>query len=104
MLIASYIVDTTYAYNLRKTGQFTIADMRSVLVSRVLKLPRSYFDNTPIGITLSRLTSDLETIGDSFVQAVVGLVRDSLNTIALLIMMLVIDWKLTMVVLVVMPR
>ncbi|GAL33954.1 ABC transporter ATP-binding protein [Vibrio maritimus] len=103
VLIASYIVDTTYAYNLRKTGQFTIADMRSVLVSRVLKLPRSYFDNTPIGITLSRLTSDLETIGDSFVQAVVGLVRDSLNTIALLIMMLVIDWKLTMVVLVVMP-
>ncbi|GAL26684.1 ABC transporter ATP-binding protein [Vibrio variabilis] len=77
--------------------------MRSVLVSRVLKLPRSYFDNTPIGITLSRLTSDLETIGDSFVQSVVGLVRDSLNTIALLIMMLFIDWKLTMVVLVVMP-
>ncbi|MGR5286531.1 ABC transporter ATP-binding protein [Vibrio maritimus] len=103
VLIVSYIVDTTYAYNLRKTGQHTIADMRSVLVSRVLKLPRSYFDNTPIGITLSRLTSDLETIGDSFVQAVVGLVRDSLNTIALLIMMLVIDWKLTMVVLVVMP-
>jgi len=103
VLIISYIVDTTYAYNLRKTGQHTITDMRSVLVSRVLKLPRSYFDNTPIGITLSRLTSDLETIGDSFVQSVVGLVRDSLNTIALLIMMLFIDWKLTMVVLVVMP-
>ncbi|USD59578.1 ABC transporter ATP-binding protein [Vibrio sp. SCSIO 43140] len=103
VLIISYIVDTTYAYNLRKTGQHTITDMRSVLVSRVLRLPRSYFDNTPIGITLSRLTSDLETIGDSFVQSVVGLVRDSLNTIALLIMMLFIDWKLTMVVLVVMP-
>ena len=103
VLIASYIVDTTYAYNLRKTGQYTITDMRSVLFERVLKLPRSYFDNTPTGVTLSRLTSDLETIGESFVQSVVGLVKDTLNTIALIMMMMWIDWRLTLIVLLVMP-
>ncbi len=103
VLIAGYVVDTTYAYNLRKTGQLTITDMRAVLFERVLRLPRSYFDNTPAGVTLSRLTSDLETIGETFVQSVVGLVKDSINTIALLVMMLFIDWKLTLIVLVVMP-
>lgn len=103
VLIAGYVVDTTYSYNLRKTGQFTITDMRAVLFERVLKLPRSYFDNIPAGVTLSRLTSDLETIGETFVQSVVGLVKDSINTIALLVMMLFIDWKLTLIVLVVMP-
>ncbi|MFA0677161.1 ABC transporter ATP-binding protein, partial [Vibrio sp. 10N.222.51.A6] len=103
VLVASYVVDTTYSYNLRKTGQYTITDMRSVLFARVLKLPRSYFDNTPIGVTLSRLTSDLETIGETFVQSVVGLVKDSINTIALLVMMFFIDWQLTMIVLIIMP-
>ncbi|MGF1701318.1 ABC transporter ATP-binding protein/permease [Photobacterium makurazakiensis] len=103
VLIANYVVDTTYSYNLRKTGQYTITDMRSVLVDRVLKLPRSYFDNTPTGVTLSRLTSDLETIGETFIQSIVGLVKDTLNTIALLVMMLFIDWQLTLIVLVVMP-
>lgn len=103
VLVASYVVDTTYSYNLRKTGQYTITDMRSVLFSRVLKLPRRYFDNTPIGVTLSRLTSDLETIGETFVQSVVGLVKDSINTIALLVMMFFIDWQLTMIVLIIMP-
>ena len=103
VLIVSYVVDTTYSYNLRKTGQLTITDMRSVLFERVLKLPRSYFDNTPIGVTLSRLTSDLETIGETFIQSVVGLVKDTLNTIALIGMMFFIDWKLTLIVLVVMP-
>ncbi|CAH7076065.1 ABC transporter permease [Vibrio chagasii] len=103
VLIVSYVVDTTYAYNLRKTGQYTITDMRSVLFARVLKLPRNYFDNTPIGVTLSRLTSDLETIGETFVQSVVGLVKDSINTIALLVMMFLIDWKLTLIVLIIMP-
>lgn len=103
VLVASYVVDTIYAYNLRKTGQYTITDMRLVLFARVLKLPRSYFDNTPIGVTLSRLTSDLETIGETFVQSVVGLVKDSINTIALLVMMFFIDWKLTLIVLIIMP-
>ncbi|NOJ02440.1 ABC transporter ATP-binding protein [Vibrio splendidus] len=103
VLVVSYVVDTTYSYNLRKTGQYTITDMRSVLFARVLKLPRSYFDNTPIGVTLSRLTSDLETIGETFVQSVVGLVKDSINTIALLVMMFFIDWQLTMIVLIIMP-
>ena len=103
VLVASYVVDTIYAYNLRKTGQYTVTDMRLVLFARVLKLPRSYFDNTPIGVTLSRLTSDLETIGETFVQSVVGLVKDSINTIALLVMMFFIDWKLTLIVLIIMP-
>ncbi len=103
VLIASYVVDTTYSYSLRKTGQYTITDMREVLFARVLQLPRSYFDNTPIGVTLSRLTSDLETIGETFVQSVVGLVKDTINTIALLIMMLMIDWQLTLIVIAIMP-
>lgn len=103
VLVVNYVVDATYSYNLRKTGQYTVTDMRSALFARVLKLPRSYFDNTPTGVTLSRLTSDLETIGESFVQAIVGLVKDSINTIALLTMMLFINWQLTLIVLVVMP-
>jgi len=103
VLVMSYLVDTTYSYNLRKTGQNTVTDMRSVLFDRVLKLPRNYFDGTPIGVTLSRLTSDLETIGETFVQSVVGLVKDTLNTIALLVMMFLIDWQLTLIVLIVMP-
>ena len=103
VLIINYVVDATYSYSLRKTGQYTITDMRSALFARVLKLPRSYFDNTPTGVTLSRLTSDLETIGETFIQSIVGLVKDSINTIALLTMMLFINWKLTLIVLVVMP-
>ncbi|MFT5698537.1 MAG: ATP-binding cassette subfamily B multidrug efflux pump [Desulforhopalus sp.] len=103
VLAINYVVDATYSYSLRKTGQHTITDMRSALFARVLKLPRSYFDYTPTGVTLSRLTSDLETIGETFIQSIVGLVKDSINTIALLTMMSFINWKLTLIVLVVMP-
>jgi ATP-binding cassette subfamily B protein len=88
---------------MRKTGQHTVFDMRMSLFQRIMKLPRGYFDKTPTGVTLSRLTSDLEAISDSFVLSVLALIKDSINTIALIILMFVIDWQLTLVVLVVFP-
>ncbi|RKF18868.1 ABC transporter ATP-binding protein [Alginatibacterium sediminis] len=103
VLVINYIADAFYSYYLRKTGNLSIFDMRMALVARILKFPRSYFDNTATGITLSRLTSDLETIGESFVLGILGLVKDSLNTIAILGLMFFINWQLTLVVILVFP-
>lgn len=103
VVIFNYIADSCYSYFLRKTGQYTLFDIRMLLFRRILKLPRSYFDRTPTGVTLARLTSDLEAISDSFVMGVLSMVRDLINTIALIILMLVIDWKLTLIVLTVFP-
>lgn len=103
VLIVNYLADSIYSFYLRKTGQYAIFDIRADLFNRIVNLPRSYFDKTPTGVTLARLTSDLEAIGESFVLGALGLVKDSINTVAILILMLTINWKLTLVVLVVFP-
>lgn len=103
VVVLSYVADAVYSYFLRKGGQHTLFDIRIILFQRILKLPRSYFDKTPSGVTLSRLSSDIEAISDSFVMGVLSLVKDLLNTIALLIMMAFIDWRLTLIVLIVFP-
>lgn len=103
VLVMNYISDAVYSYALRLVGQRTLFDIRQSLIARIIKLPRSYFDKTPTGITLSRLTSDLESIGDSFVLGVLGIVKDSINTIGLLIFLYVINWQLATVILVLFP-
>jgi ATP-binding cassette subfamily B protein len=85
------------------TGQKAVFDIRMALFERILKLPRTYFDKTPTGVTLSRLTSDLEVIGESFVLGVLSLVKDSINTLAVLIFMFFINWQLALLVLLVFP-
>jgi ATP-binding cassette subfamily B protein len=77
--------------------------MRMALFQRILKLPRTYYDKTPTGVTLSRLTSDLEVIGESFVLGVLSLVKDSINTVAVLIFMFFINWQLALLILLVFP-
>jgi ATP-binding cassette subfamily B protein len=103
VLVVNYCADSFYSYFLRKTGQMAIFEMRSALFRRILQLPRSYFDETPSGVTLARLTSDLEAIGESFVLGVISLVRDTINTLAVLLFMFLINWQLALVVLVVFP-
>lgn len=103
VLVVNYLADSIYSYYLRKTGQYAIFDIRAALFNRIVNLPRSYFDKTPTGVTLSRLTSDLEAIGESFVLGALSLVKDSINTIAILILMLTINWQLTMVIILVFP-
>jgi len=103
VLVVNYVADAIYTYCLRKTGQKAIFDIRMALFERILKLPRTYYDKTPTGVTLSRLTSDLEVIGDSFVLGVLSLVKDSINTLAVLIFMFFINWQLATLVLLVFP-
>ncbi len=103
VLVVNYFADALYSYFLRKTGELAVFDMRAAMFKRILALPRNYFDKTPTGVTLSRLTSDLEAIGESFVLGILGLVKDSINTVAVLIFMFFINWQLTLVVLLVFP-
>ena len=103
VLVVNYIADAIYTYCLRLTGQKAVFDIRMALFKRILKLPRTYYDKTPTGVTLSRLTSDLEVIGESFVLGVLSLVKDSINTLAVLIFMFFINWQLALLVLLVFP-
>ncbi len=103
VLVANYISDAIYNYSLQRAGQQAIRDLRGVIFDRVLHFPRNYFDKTPLGVTLTRLTSDLEAINDSFAQGFLNMIRDLLITISLLVFLAVISWRLTLLLLLLAP-
>ncbi len=98
-----YLADGTYTYSLQKAGQLTIAEMRRALFTHTMTLPRSYFDKNPIGRTLSRLTSDMETMGESIAVGVLALFTDFFKTVSLLCFLFYLSWKLTLLIILVFP-
>jgi ATP-binding cassette subfamily B protein len=88
---------------MQKATQFAIKDLRDDLFNRVLHFPRQYFDSTPMGVTLSRLTSDLEAINESLASGLLSMLRDLLITLAMLIFLAAISWQLTLMTIVVAP-
>ncbi|MFA7555096.1 MAG: ABC transporter ATP-binding protein [Spongiibacteraceae bacterium] len=103
VLIANYTASTVYSYYIQKAAQFAIRDLRKTMFDRILHFPRHYFDITPAGVTLTRLTSDLEAVNESLAMGLLGMVRDVLTTVALLIFLATISWQLTLVTLLVAP-
>ena len=100
VLLGNYLTDAVFNYFLQKSALHALMDMRADMFARILAFPRQYFDKTPIGVTLTRLTSDLEAVSESFSQGLLAMIRDVVTTLALLTFLFVINWKLALMVLV----
>jgi ATP-binding cassette subfamily B protein len=103
VLLGNFLADAVFNYSLQSAAQYAIRDIRAEMFNRVLHFPRRYFDKTPMGVTLTRLTSDLEAISESFTQGLMSMIRDVLITVALLVFLLFISWQLTLVLLLIGP-
>ncbi|WP_206019779.1 ABC transporter ATP-binding protein [Pseudomaricurvus alkylphenolicus] len=103
VLLGNYLSDALFNYFLQTSALHALRDMRADMFARILAFPRRYFDTTPIGVSLTRLTSDLEAVNESFAQGLLSMVRDVLTTLALLIFLAFINWKLALMVLVMGP-
>lgn len=77
--------------------------MRSQISSKINRLPLRYFDNNSYGDTLSRITNDVDTIGQTLNNSLSSMITSITMLIGVPIMMFTIDWKLTLIVLVTLP-
>jgi len=103
VLICNYLSSSFYNYFVQKAALQTITDIRKDLFDRVLHFPKSFYDKTPMGSVLTRITSDLEAITESLASGVLAMVKDVLVTIALFIFLASISWKLTLLTLIIAP-
>ncbi len=103
VLILNILFDGIYSYSFVKAGGLTIVDVRKKMFAKSIRFPSSYYDKNPIGLTLSRLTSDMDAIAESFATGLLGLFADSIKTIVLLSYLAYINWQLTLVLLLVVP-
>jgi ATP-binding cassette, subfamily B, multidrug efflux pump len=94
-----------YAQNLimQRMGQDVMYDMRSNIFSHLQRQSLSYFDRNPVGRMMSRLTSDVDALNELLSSGVVAIVGDFVALVGIVIVMLLLDWKLALVSLAVLP-
>jgi len=84
-------------------AQRTLADLRVDLFRRVHRLPMEYFDRTPVGALVARLTTDTDVLNEMFAAGAVTAFVDVLTVIGIVTVMLVIDAHLAAVALLLLP-
>jgi ATP-binding cassette subfamily B protein len=84
-------------------GEGVIYDLRSSLFSRLQRMSLRFFTNTKAGELMSRLNNDVVGAQNAISNTIVGIVTNLIEAIALLAIMLTLEWRLTLVSIVIMP-
>jgi len=93
--IAIRLVFTGYqGYLVQKLGQQITTAIRQDLFHHVTSLAVRFFDRTPVGKLITRITSDVEVLGDVFSTGAVGIVSDLFSMLVIIALMLSIQWQL----------
>jgi ATP-binding cassette subfamily B protein len=107
LLIALYIVSSIFAwmqgYVMAGVTQRTVYRLRADVDLKLGRLPLRYFDGHPRGDLLSRVTNDIDNIGQSLQQSLTQLITSLLTIVGVLILMLTISPLLAVVSLLAVP-
>lgn len=96
--VASALLEYVQQYITTVVTQKTVKKFRSDISHKINNLPLNYFDTHLHGDILSRVTNDVDTIGQSLNESVGSLVTSVIMLIGVLIMMFVTDWVLAFTV------
>jgi ATP-binding cassette, subfamily B, multidrug efflux pump len=88
---------------MQRVGQQTMYDMRAEIFGRLQRLPMSYFDRNPVGRLMTRVTTDVDALNDLFAAGVVTMINDFFLLSVMAIVLFVIDARLALDALAVLP-
>lgn len=102
-LIAAFVLQ--YGQTLLTTwlGQSVMYDLRREIFGKLQRLDIAFFDRNPVGRLMTRVTSDVEVLNELFSSGVVTVFGDVFTLCMIVVAMAVMDWRLALVTLAVMP-
>lgn len=90
-------------YTMSYIGQRVIIDIREALFKHLQRLDQAYFDRRKTGVVMSNLTNDVGALQTAIVDNLVSFITEGVTLIGSLVSMILIDWKLTLVTLIIVP-
>ena len=102
-LLLEVIFQFLFVFYANWLGQSVIKDLRLRLFDKIINFKMAYFDKTAIGRLVTRSVSDIETIASIFSQGLFMIIADLLKMTLVILVMLYVDWELSLIVFSVLP-
>jgi len=94
------VLDAWQGYLVQEVGQEITAAIRNDLFHHVTSLAMRFFDRTPVGRLITRLTSDVEALGDVFSTGAIGILGDLFSILVIAVTMFLLQWQLALMLVV----
>jgi ATP-binding cassette subfamily B protein len=103
VMVVRGFIQYANAYLTQWIGQRTIFDLRMEVFQHLQRLSLKFYDQNPIGRLITRLTNDVEVLNEMFSSGIVMVFSDVFTIIGIFYFMFVMNWKLALVTLSVLP-
>ncbi|WP_321826711.1 ABC transporter ATP-binding protein [Maribacter dokdonensis] len=103
VLLGQVIFQLAFNYYANWLGESVIKDVRISLFKKMLSFKMTYFDNSSLGVLVTRAVADMQRIGEIFSQGFFVIVADLLKMVVAAMVMLFINWKLSLIVFALLP-
>ena len=103
VLIGQVVSQLAFNYYANWLGESVIKDVRIDLFKKMLSFKMKYFDNSSLGVLVTRAVADMQRIGEIFSQGFFVIVADLLKMVVAAVVMLFINWKLSLIVFSLLP-
>ena len=97
VILFEFIIQYFQIYFTEYMGQKIMYDMRMNIFSHINKMPMSFFDKNPTGRIMTRVTTDVQTLNEMLSSGTVTLFGDVFMILGITIMMLSLNWKLSLI-------
>ena len=103
LLFLEVICNLTFIYSASWLGQSVVRDLRIKLFKHILGFKMKYFDNSSVGVLLTRTVTDMERIADIFGEGLFMIFSDILKMLVVGSVMVLMNWKLSIIVFFTLP-
>lgn len=97
LLTLQSVFQFMHSWSTNLLGQNVIRDLRTTLFDRMINFRLGYFDKTPVGTSVTRSVSDMETIADIFSEGLIVIIGDILQLVVIISVMFYMDWRLALI-------
>jgi len=103
VLFAQVTCQLLFNYYANWLGESVIKDIRINLFKQMLGFRMKYFDNSSLGVLVTRAVADMQRIGEIFSQGFFVIIADLLKMLVAAAVMIVINWRLALIVFAILP-
>ncbi|MBW2460095.1 MAG: ABC transporter ATP-binding protein [Deltaproteobacteria bacterium] len=102
-LVGEFVTRFGQGYLMQLAGQRTMADLRRTVFRHMQGLRVGYYDRTPVGRVVTRVTNDVDSLSEFFASGAVTALGDVLMLVGIVAFMFYLDWELALLALAAIP-
>ena len=103
VLVAQYLIGFTHSFLIQLVGHLSTRDLRIAAHRHLLSLGTRFFDRSPVGALVTRITNDIESISEAFAGGIIAAIADMVVLVGIVVAMFLLHARLAALTLTTLP-